>query len=55
VGITKRNNEYFIIHIDGNEKTPSKLNGEKISGKAQALEDHDIIDVAGIKLEFFVE
>ncbi len=55
VGITKRNKEYFIIHIDGNDETPSKLNGEIIRGKAQPLEDHDIIDVAGIKLEFFVE
>ncbi len=55
VGITKRNEEYFIIHIDGNANTPSKLNGEVIQGKAQPLEDHDIIDVAGIKLEFFVE
>ncbi len=55
VGITKRNEGYFIIHIDGNPDTPSKLNGEKIVGKAQPIEDHDIIDVAGIKLEFFVE
>ena len=55
VGITKRSDEYFIIHIDGNANTPSKLNGEVIEGKAQPLEDHDIIDVAGIKLEFFVE
>ena len=55
VGITKRNSGYFIIHVDGNENTPSKLNGEVIDGKAQPLEDHDIIDVAGIKLEFFVE
>ena len=54
VGITKRNGDHFIIHIDGNKDTPSKLNGEIISGKAQPLEDHDIIDVAGIKLEFFV-
>ena len=55
VGITKRNGGYFIIHIDGNPETPSMLNGEKIIGKAQPLENHDIIDVAGIKLEFFVE
>ncbi len=55
VGITKRNQGYFIIHIDGNPDTPSKLNGEAIVGKAQPIEDHDIIDVAGIKLEFFVE
>ncbi len=55
VGITKRSSGYFIIHIDGSEDTASKLNGEVIEGKAQPLEDHDIIDVAGIKLEFFVE
>ena len=32
-----------------------KLNGEVIAAKAEPIEDHDIIDVAGIKLEFFVE
>ncbi len=55
VGITKRNSGYFIMHIDGNPNTPSKLNGEVIAAKAEPIEDHDIIDVAGIKLEFFVE
>jgi len=55
VGVTKRENNYFIIHVDGKAETPSKLNGEVIKGKAQPLETHDIIDVAGIKLEFFVE
>lgn len=55
VGITKRDLGYFIIHVDGNENTPSKLNGEVIGGRAVPIEDHDIIDVAGIKLEFFVE
>jgi len=54
VGITKRDNNYFIIHIDGDIETPSKLNGEVIKGKAQPLTTHDIIDVAGIKLEFFL-
>ncbi|MFK7816305.1 MAG: FHA domain-containing protein [Gammaproteobacteria bacterium] len=55
VGITKRNTGYYIMHIDGNPNTPSKLNGEEIAAKAEPIEDHDIIDVAGIKLEFFVE
>ena len=55
VGITKRDLGYFIIHVDGNETTPSKLNGETIGGGAVPIETHDIIDVAGIKLEFFVE
>jgi hypothetical protein len=55
VGITKRNTGYFIMHIDGDKDIPSKLNGEIIGAKAEPIEDHDIIDVAGIKLEFFVE
>ncbi len=55
VGITKRNTGYYIMHIDGKPDTPSKLNGEVIAAKAEPIEDHDIIDVAGIKLEFFVE
>jgi len=54
-GITKRNTGYYIMRIDGNPKTPSKLNGEVIGTKAEPIEDHDIIDVAGIKLVFFVE
>ena len=55
VGITKRDLGYFIIHVDGNQSTPSKLNGETIGNRAVPIETHDIIDVAGIKLEFFVE
>ncbi len=55
VGISKRNNNYYIMHIDSTDDNTSKLNGEVIEGKAQLLEDHDIIDVAGIKLEFFTE
>lgn len=55
VGISKRIANYYIMHIDGSDENISKLNGEVIQGKAQVLEDHDIIDVAGIKLEFFTE
>jgi len=55
VGISKRNTSYYIMHIDSTDDNASKLNGEIIQGKAKLLEDHDIIDVAGIKLEFFTE
>ncbi len=55
VGITKRNSGYYIVHIDSKNGHSSKLNGEIIKGRAQPLSDHDIIDVAGIKLEFFLE
>jgi len=55
IGITKRSNGYYIVHLDSSEDNVSKLNGEIIKSRSQPLEDHDIIDVAGIKLEFFVE
>ena len=55
VGITKRRDSYFIIHVEGSGDKISKLNGKIIEGKAQPLKAHDIIDVAGIKFEFFVE
>ena len=55
VGITKRNSGYFIVLIESSENNEPKLNGDVIEGKAQPLEEHDVIEVAGIKLEFFIE
>ena len=55
VGITKRSSGYFIILIESKDDNDAKLNGEVVEGKAQPLEVHDIIEVAGIKLEFFIE
>ena len=54
VGITKRNSGYYIIQTEGNKNNPAKLNNELIEGKAQKLEAHDIIDVADIKLEYYI-
>jgi pSer/pThr/pTyr-binding forkhead associated (FHA) protein len=50
--ITKRPNGYFITHVEG-EHLPS-INGLKISPQAYALSEHDIIDIAGLKMEFFL-
>ena len=54
-GITKRPNGYFLVHVQGTENCPTMLNGEKLTNKANQLEDNDIIEVASIKLEFFTE
>ncbi|MEM7304098.1 MAG: FHA domain-containing protein [Pseudomonadota bacterium] len=54
-GITKRPNGYFLVHVQGGENCPTMLNGEELKNKANQLEDNDIIEVANIKLEFFVE
>ena len=51
--ITKRPQGYFIIHIEGgsNEKTPI-INGEEIGAKATQLNNKDVIEIAGVKMEF---
>jgi hypothetical protein len=48
--ITRHQEGYTLTHLEG-EKTPL-LNGIAVSGQPHVLEDHDIIEIAGIKLEF---
>ncbi len=49
--ITKRPNGYFITHVEG--ATYPTLNGASLGGHAHALSDHDLIEIAGVKMEFF--
>lgn len=54
-GVTKRANGYFLVYVQGKPENAPLLNGERVQEKAQKLDDHDIIEVSGIKLEFFTE
>ena len=49
--ITKRPNGYFITHVEG--ATYPTLNGSSLGAQAHALGDHDLIEIAGVKMEFF--
>ncbi len=49
--ITRRPQGYFITHVEG--KHPM-VNGDAIGAQAHALEDHDVVELAGVKMEFFV-
>lgn len=49
--ITKRPNGYFITHVEG--ATFPTLNGASLGGTAHPLADHDMIEIAGVKMEFF--
>jgi pSer/pThr/pTyr-binding forkhead associated (FHA) protein len=49
--ITKRPNGYFITHVEG--ATFPQLNGSELTAQATQLNDHDMIEIAGIKMEFF--
>jgi pSer/pThr/pTyr-binding forkhead associated (FHA) protein len=49
--ITRRPQGYFITHVEG---THPVVNGDSIGGQARQLKDHDVIELAGVKMEFFV-
>jgi FHA domain len=49
--ITKRPNGYFITHVEG--ATFPMLNGVSLGPQAHPLSDHDMIEIAGVKMEFF--
>ena len=49
--INKRPNGYFISHIEG--KVFPSVNGESIGTQGFALNAHDVIELAGVKMEFY--
>ncbi|MBY0521184.1 MAG: hypothetical protein K2P79_12260, partial [Sphingomonas sp.] len=51
--ITRRPQGYFITHVEG-AKFPI-VNGKMIDAQAQPLHDHDVIELAGVKMEFFIK
>ncbi len=52
--ISRRPQGYFLTHIesDGDGKRYPVVNGEAIGAKAYQLKDSDLIELAGIKMEF---
>jgi len=51
--LTRRPQGYFITHVEGTNQ-PS-VNGQSIGTAPHALKDHDVIELAGVKMEFFVK
>jgi hypothetical protein len=49
--ITRRSNGFFIAHVEG-ALFPS-INGVAIDGQAEQLNDHDLIEIASVKMEFY--
>ena len=49
--LTRRPHGYFITHVEGT--TYPALNGKKLDDQPQKLNNHDIIELAGIKMEFY--
>jgi pSer/pThr/pTyr-binding forkhead associated (FHA) protein len=51
--IARRPHGYFITHVEG--KQFPVLNGQALDAQAHPLGDHDIVEIAGIKMEFFLK
>src|SRR5712691_3626404 len=51
--LTRRPQGYFITHVEG-AKRPT-VNGQEITAAPHSLKDHDVIELAGIKMEFFLK
>jgi predicted component of type VI protein secretion system len=50
--ITRRPHGYFITHVEGSSFPI--VNGQALDAQAHHLGDHDIIEIAGVKMEFFL-
>jgi len=53
--ITRRAEAYYIVHVDsGKPNDYPLLNGTPIGSQATRLSDNDVIQLAGVKMGFFV-
>ena len=51
--IARRPHGYFITHVEG--ANFPVVNGQALSTQAHQLSDHDVIELAGVKMEFFLK
>ena len=53
--ITRRAEGYYIVHVESGEKGDFPLvNGQPIGEQARKLGDNDVVQLAGVKMGFFV-
>jgi len=51
--IARRPNGYFLTHVQGDHYPI--LNGQAIDAHPRQLADHDVIELAGVKMEFYLK
>jgi pSer/pThr/pTyr-binding forkhead associated (FHA) protein len=51
--LTRRPQGYFITHVEGANRPT--VNGQEIGAAPHSLKDHDVIELAGVKMEFFLK
>ena len=53
--ISRRADGYFVVHVEsGKESDYPLVNGSSIGPQATRLNDNDVIQLAGVKMVFFV-
>ena len=53
--ITRRAEGYFVVHVESGEEGDYPLvNGQPIGAQARKLTDNDVLQLAGVKMGFFV-
>jgi len=53
--VTRRSEGFYIVHVEsGKPDDFPKVNGQPIGPQARKLEDNDVIQLAGVKMGFFV-
>ena len=50
--ITRRPHGYFVTHVEGTSHPV--VNGQSVGVQAHELKDHDVLELAGVKMEFFL-
>lgn len=50
--ITRRPQGYFVTHVEGDQRP--NINGNELGSQARLLAEHDVIEIAGVKMEFFL-
>ena len=57
VAITRRHHGYFMVQIDGGQNNDRKLivNGAQVGPQAYHLQDQDVVEMAGVKMGFFLD
>lgn len=51
--LARRPHGFFITHVEG--ATFPSVNGQLLSDQPRQLNDHDLIELAGVKMEFYIK
>lgn len=53
--ITRRAEGFYIVHVEsGKLNDYPRVNGQNIGAQARKLDDNDVIELAGVKMGFFL-